>query len=446
MIGKTVFKIVMFAMIMFVVGMINVLWIDAVQPTTSAHLAVNNLNGGDSDWQALNVFQKHKGLVHTGSVLFLIVLAAIMFIPRKNRGQSGRVVAMFLAVTCLMTTVGCMKPYDKPEYAEIGTSQTAFLIPLEGDAKGGQAKFNSAEYLEARKVASKRIQITHRWNKTGRFENDGEWLANVKVVVVDRSPITREWQSKDGADKGNDKAIWIESADSVGFSMGWTCTGYVKEEDSSQFLYMYPSGSLPEVMDTEVRARIQQVAALVAAAYKLDALRDKKIEMAKAVQTDVTEFFAKRGITITTVGMFGGMTYENKKIQDAIDQTFISQQEKVNAAAMLAAQEDKNTRIKSEADAMAQAARTKAKGEADGNLAKAQAEALGIEAVNAAIAKANNNPQLVQLKSIEVEKARVEKWNGQYPTTVVGGGANAWIGLQPTSAIAASGTNTVAQK
>ena len=133
---------------------------------------------------------------------------------------------------------------------------------------------------------------------------------------------------------------------------------------------------------------------------------------------DVLTFFSERGITVTSIGQFGGMTYENVKIQDAIDQTFITQQEKVNAKAMLDAQADKNARITQEADALAEAARRKAKGEAD-----------GIESVNAALAKAANNPQLIQLRMLEVETARVGKWNGTYPTMVSGEGANLWVGL-----------------
>lgn len=140
-----------------------------------------------------------------------------------------------------------------------------------------------------------------------------------------------------------------------------------------------------------------------------------------------------RGITITTIGMFGGMTYENEKIQDAIDATFIAQQEKVNAAAQLEAQADKNLRIKSEAEAMAGAAESVAKGIANGNLLKAEAEAKGILAVNDAIAK--STPMLIELKRVDVEKARMEKWNGKYPDTIAGEGAHLWVGLSVNSAI-----------
>jgi len=75
---------------------------------------------------------------------------------------------------------------------------------------------------------------------------------------------------------GRDQAIRIESADSVGFSMGFTCTGFIAEEDASKFLYWYPSGALADVIDREVRGRIQQSAAEVAAKYPLDQLRSRK--------------------------------------------------------------------------------------------------------------------------------------------------------------------------
>lgn len=425
--SKTKWKLVVFIVAALLTWGFNILWVDAVSPVVGADLAIANVNGGNTEWQAINVFQKHKDLIHGVSVVLIAVIALVLFVPRTNK--TGKTVAICLVFLGLMSSGGCRKPYDKPEYIEIKTSETGFLVKLEGDTKEGQAKFNSADFLESHKVATKRVQITHRWNQTGRWGYEGEWIPMERLINVDRSPVTREWESKDGKSKGSDKAIWIESADSVGFSMGWSCSSFIMEEDAAQFLYMYTSGSLADVMDTEVRARIQQAAALVAAKYKLDELRDKKAEIASAVKEDITPFFKKRGITITTIGMFGGMTYENDQIQKAIDQTFISQQEKVNAKAMLDAQADKNTRITSEADALAEAARKKAKGEADGNLSKAQAEAKGIEAVNEAIAKANNNPMLIQLKAIEVEKARVAAWKGDYPTTVVGGDAKTWVGL-----------------
>jgi len=83
--------------------------------------------------------------------------------------------------------------------------------------------------------------------------NDGRWMSTVRLIKVNRSPVTREWTAEQKHASG-DKAIWVESGDSVGFSMGFTCTAFIDEKDAATFLYWYPSGSLANVMDTEVRA------------------------------------------------------------------------------------------------------------------------------------------------------------------------------------------------
>jgi len=284
--------------------------------------------------------------------------------------------------------------------------------------------------VKQRKVAAKRVQITHRWSQEGRLTWDGRWIPTVRLVKVNRSPVTREWITPQGPavagqvlrGLASDKAIWIESGDSVGFSMGFTCTAFIAEDEAARFLYWYPSGSLADVMDREVRGRVQQGAAEVAAKYPLDLLRAKKQEIADAVKNDLTNFFAARGVTITTVGMFGGMTYENPDIQKSIDQAFIAQQLKVVAEARFQAQKKDNERIELEANAVAEKARREASGLADAKKTTAAAEAEAIREVNRALNEAQQNPVLYQLKALEVERARVEKWDGKYPTYFMGAG------------------------
>ncbi len=133
-------------------------------------------------------------------------------------------------------------------------------------------------------------------------------------------------------------------------------------------------------------------------------------------------FFTQRGITVTTVGMFGGMTYENPAIQKAIDETFIAQQLKVVSAAKFESQQKENERIELEANATAEKLRREAQGKADARLAEAKAEADAIELVNKAVA--NSGPLLMQIRALEVEKARVERWNGAFPQTMLGSNPN----------------------
>ena len=42
--------------------------------------------------------------------------------------------------------------------------------------------------------------------------------------------------------------------------------------------------------------------------------------------------------------------------------------------------------------------------------------------VNRALSEAQQNPLLYQLKALDVEKARIEKWDGKYPTYFMGAG------------------------
>lgn len=426
-------RLILFTMVMLAVWSLDTWWLSSRQPEVSTKLALRQFDGTDASAAQVRQFEAGKDAVHM-MAFAITVLAAWMCFGRQIRAAlnwvTARVLkraAVVIGLLCLVGFTGCVKPYDKPEFVEVDTSETGFLIPLEGDA-AQQEKFQSEQYLSQRKVATKRVQITHRWLQEGRMPGDGRWIATVRLVKVNRSPVTRTWTTPQNTTAGSvsartDQAIWIESGDSVGFSMGFACTAFISEEDAARFLYWYPSGSLADVMDHEVRGRIQQVAAEVAARYPLDQLRTRKQEIADAVKNDVTNFFATRGVTVTTIGMFGGMTYENPEIQRSIDGTFIAQQLKVVAEAKFEAQKKENDRIELEAEATAEKARREAVGQADARKTTAGAEAEAIREVNRALNEAAQNPLLYQLKALDVEKARIEKWDGKYPTYYMGASA-----------------------
>ena len=321
-----------------------------------------------------------------------------------------RLLLAVLLVSMVLSVASCRKPYDVPEYAEIKNNETAFVIPLEGEISK-QGKFKSSEYLQSKQVATKRIRVPHRFSQTGRRGWNGEWIPTIKVLRVDRAPVTRQWTADTitGTSKA-DEAIWVESKDSVTFSIGFSTTAYIEEENSALFLYKYTSSNLAQVMDTEIRARIQATGAEKCGEYDLDELRGKKSEVIKAVRADAIPFFAERGITITTIGMFGGFTYKNPDIQTAIDEVFRSQQlEDVAEAKRKAALKDKQTIL---IVAEAEAAR----------IAKiAEAEAQKIETINAAAEKAQKNPLFYQLRLLDVEAKRIAKWTGEYPRWYMGG-------------------------
>lgn len=263
-----------------------------------------------------------------------------------------KIIAMLLTlVMCCTMFTGCVKPYDKPEFVTIEPHQTAFLIPLIGDT-GNQASFESEAMLREAKVAAKEIQIPHRWVQTGRFHWKGEYRDTMALIVVDRSPVTREWSSsKDVGTSAVNQAIYAESSESIGFSAGMNCSAQIySEDDAAKFLYCYNNKPLSEIMDTEIRARVESKFVEECASRTLNDILIEKEEIMSTVRNDVTTYFAERGITITVLGMKDGLEYDDPSIQSSINDKFSSEMK-------LTTQENENQRIISEAEAKAEANR-----------------------------------------------------------------------------------------
>ena len=257
------------------------------------------------------------------------------------------IVLIFAIMTALCT--GCVRPYDKPEFVTIEPSQTAFLIPLVGDTEK-QASFESEELLSNAKVAMKEVQIPHRWVQTGRWDWVGEWRPTAVLVVVDRKPETREWCSTtDIGTSYNNQAIYAESSESIGFSVGMNCSAQIySEDDAVKFLYSYNNKTLAEIMDTEIRSRVESDFVEQCAKRTLNEILVQKEEIMAVVRNDVESYFAEKGITITVLGMKDGLEYDDPEIQRSINEKFSSEQK-------LITQENENKRIISEAEAIAKA-------------------------------------------------------------------------------------------
>lgn len=263
-----------------------------------------------------------------------------------------KIIALLLTlVMCLTLFTGCRKPYDKPEFVTIEPHQTAFLIPLIGDTTN-QASFESEEMLMQAKVSTKEIQIPHRWVQTGRKHWQGEYRDTMALIIVDRSPVTREWSSTDGVGTSAiNQAIYAESSESIGFSAGMNCSAQIySEEDAVKFLYCYNNKPLSEIMDSEIRARVESKFVEECASRTLNEILTEKEEIMKSVRDDVTTYFAERGITITVLGMKDGLEYDDPDIQTSINEKFSSEMK-------LTTQENENQRIISEAEAKAEANR-----------------------------------------------------------------------------------------
>lgn len=307
-------------------------------------------------------------------------------------------IAALAIVICLCFT-GCIRPYDTPEFVRIEPHQTAFLIPLIGNTDN-QASFESEDLLLQAKVATKEIQIPHRWVQLGRRDWVGEWRPSMTLIVVDRSPVTREWSStKDVGTSSINQAIYAESAESIGFSAGMNCSAQIdSENDAAKFLYCYNNKPLSEIMDTEIRARVESKFVEECASRTLNQILVEKEAIMKAVRDDVVTYFAGRGITITVLGMKDGLEYDDASIQKSINEKFSSEMK-------LTTQENENKRILSEAEAKAQAIILEAEANAEAN--RLMSESLTEEILN---------------------KMYYDAWDGKLPT-YVGNGSDLLLGI-----------------
>ena len=293
------------------------------------------------------------------------------------------IIAMLL-VFCLTTMVGCRRPYDTPEFVTIEASQTAFLVPLIGDVST-QAAFDSEELLLETKVATKEVQIPHRWVQTGRYHYMGEYRPTATLIVVERKPVSRSWESGDSAADSSNRAIFGETSDNVGLYVGMNCTAMIEEKDAAKFLYRYNNTPLEVIIDTDIKKMVEDRFNIETAKCTSTDIGVKKGEIMEAVKEYVVNYFKDYGITITVLGLKEGISFENPAIQATLDKRFESEQE-------LIIQQNKN----------------------EANIAKAQAEAEAI--VIAAEAQAEANRKLAEsLTNNILEKMYYEKWNGELP-------------------------------
>ncbi len=306
-----------------------------------------------------------------------------------------------LMVMICSTFIGCRKPYDKPEFVTIEPSQTAFLVPLVGDSSN-QASFESEDLLLQAKVATKEIQIPHRWVQTGRRHWMGNWRASATLIVVERKPVSRSWESGDSTATSANKAIFGETADAIGIYVGMNCTAMIEEKDAAKFLYRYNNTPLETIIDTDIKKMVEDEFNRATSQYKSTELHTNKATIIETVKNNVTDYFKDYGITITVLGIKEGFSFENPEIQEALDAKFASEQD-------LVIQQNKN-----------EAALAKAEAEAEAVIiaARAKAEALKI----ASEAEAEANQKIAEsLTDAILSKMYYDAWNGELPK-VIGSG------------------------
>lgn len=308
-------------------------------------------------------------------------------------------IALLFAMAVMFT--GCVRPYDKPEYVEIGPNETAFVIPMFTDDNvktEDQVHLNeNVEFYQRNMVSSKLIQIPHKWIKTGRFARSGYYKGTVRVITVDLTPRSGNWLANDA------NAIKVETAASQGITIPMSYTIRIKPEDAALYLSYYKAVDFQSVIDTQINRFFAQEAgkSFHNVEYK-DVAKQRDIILGDAVEKTKAHFKAQ-GITIDQLAIVDGLVYDDKSLQTNIDE-----QAKIQAQIVLEEQKA-NLITKQKANKIAEA-------NIEADVARAKASTLDIELKRARAMQEIENTKLIAQAQAEAIK------QGKYapvPETVV---------------------------
>jgi hypothetical protein len=236
-----------------------------------------------------------------------------------------------LTLIALVMILGSCRQYQEKIYVEVEPNETAFVIPMEQNTDK-QATFGSETFLEKKKVATKRIYTPTKWHQTGRMWFTGDYIATVRVIKVKRAPVTREWTNDGSGTSTNKKEdIEVESRESIAFGVKITATASIPEEWASRFLYNYNGRTLEQVMDYDVRGRVQNVLTSEFGARLLENCQADRAIVFDSMRTNVIEYFETMGVRIMNIGAAGDFEYLDEAIQIAINEKYSSKM-KIEAA------------------------------------------------------------------------------------------------------------------
>lgn len=233
--------------------------------------------------------------------------------------------AIFAVLVMSMMCTSCLfiRPYDKPEYVQIDTNETAFVIDLFADSEdSAQATLTSEDYYEKHLLNEKLVQIPHKWVKTGRLRGTGKYIPKLKVVAVSNSPITGTW----------DDEIKVETKGSQGFTVPMKYAIRVTPQDSGRFLSKFPANipvenNRSKMLSSPEKVADNQFRNIVAAElskefhkyeYK-DVLPNRDDIVASAIER-IKDWATEFGITIDNLAVWNGLIPDDPTLQNQMDE------------------------------------------------------------------------------------------------------------------------------
>lgn len=340
-------------------------------------------------------------------------LAWAKFGARGGPVALGKVALLLSAV--ILSGCGPAKVLD---VVEIQPNETCWVIPLVNTNQESQSKFNSIGFLEAKKIAAKRVLVDKVPRQTGRMWWDYEWIPASRVVRVDRSLVTREWtDAPDTGTSSTKQGIKVITKDSIKLTVGLTITASIDEDDASIYLYYHGEKKLSDVVDQNIRSFAVSELTRKFAELTLEEAQLRQNEIYAGLFKDAVPTFKNKGITIQYLGNAEGMHYDDPKIQEGINRSYSAQQDRKTAE-----QEQEAAKIRNQTKIFT---------------AEAEAEAAS------KLSAAKDATQLKNLLEIQLIEANARllmasNWNGHLPNNILPANSpllmNLGVAQEPTGA------------
>lgn len=231
--------------------------------------------------------------------------------------------AMLAVMSVMCTSCMFIRPYDKPEYVQIDTNETAFVIDLFAESEeNAQATLTSEDYYKKHLLNEKLVQIPHKWVKTGRMRGTGKYIPKLKVVAVSNSPITGTW----------DDEIKVETKGSQGFTVPMKYAIRVTPQDSGRFLSKFPANipvqdsrskmlSSPEIVaDNQFRNIVAAELSKEFHKYEYKDVLPNRDEIVSAAIERIQEWAKEFGITIDNLAVWNGLIPDDATLQNQMDE------------------------------------------------------------------------------------------------------------------------------
>lgn len=327
-------------------GFFNLGW-NTASTLYSAKAAGSQFQNSDVAWvssQAQMAFWRGAGV---SSLILLLVLLAIWWKPLRK---------FFIAATTPMLILLAPPPahayFDTTDVAEAYTilpNESAFWIPDVGNRNDDQTRMDSEAFVEQSRVAVTRFIIPHaKFQGSGGnsvFSGWDKYVPSGRLIIVDRTPFTREWV--DDLDRGTSskkEGFICQSKEGLDITVGISIGTSVPEGPmASKFLYNFgvhrPDGkrndpnviftsvyfgrSLAEVMDDNARKEIQTLVCRELTARTLDEDNLHANEIMKIIETEARAYLARVGITLNFIGWAHTFTF-SPAVQKAIDDRYVA--------------------------------------------------------------------------------------------------------------------------